>query len=194
VRFLKFYAQKSSRSARKLLVAQADSAIITAWLARAPALRSGAGGPSGGGSPARDRQGRACSPPRRRALREMRSARHSAGRVEAGAPMPCFGCKATPADRKEGHAAPDRERSLGTRLRIGGRCAARGCAPSRARHRARTGRRRCPARTPSAVGKAHPLMSRGAGSGSLRGVSGIRKDALAPLALDRLQKRGISTQ
>jgi len=91
--------------------------------------------------------------PIRRALRAMRPARHSEGRVEAGAPMPCPDHWATPFRLPGGGsgARPEaRPSGLCLRLVFG---ATRGeCAPSRARDRARTGRLRRPARTPQGMG------------------------------------------
>ena len=90
----------------------------------------------------------------------MRPARHSASRVGAGgsAPVPATGRRRLPAQaamrRQIGSA------SLGKRARlvVGAMRELRAAAgPSRGRRR----RRWCPARTPQAMGKAHPLDESG---------------------------------
>lgn len=129
VRIVKFYAQKSSSDARKMLVTWADSATIAHGSRERRPLASGVGNPSGGGSSATGVRGRARSPPRR-ALRAIQPAPHRDGCVEAGVP--------TPPLRPLGHVgrlprrrtSPDPRRVLRSAADGWWRCDARGSRPA----------------------------------------------------------------
>jgi hypothetical protein len=139
VQFAQLYAQNSWFGARKLLVAQADSAIINSWLARATAPQSGAAGPSGGGSAAKESRGW------RSPLSKAGSPGDAAGASQCWSyrggwfpalprPQGDAGCLSRqPLRRRTGSA------SSGTRVRVGGRCDARGCASGRTCNRVRAG-------------------------------------------------------
>ena len=92
-----------------------------------------------------------------RALRAMLPALTGDGGIEAGASSSA-GHAATPASLMgTAVTAPDQgDAFLGTRFAVGDRRDSRRCALSGARHRARAGGRRCPARTPQAVGESPP--------------------------------------
>lgn len=187
VRFAKFYAQKFSLGARKLLVPKGDSAIICHGSRERRPLRSGAGGPSGGGSTARDQRG--CALARRIGGLSGRCGQRVTARAASRRAFPRLapltGRRQPPAQAAV--AAPDRKRVP--------RNAASGWRAVRREGEARraepvTGlahRRKAASRPDAASGGGKPIRSssRGAGSGSLRGVSGAREGALAPLAFCR---------
>lgn len=180
MRIAKFYAQKSLSDARKLLVAQRDSAIIDRgsrerWpLDRAPRAHLAVGSRQEIGE---DRRHKSAA---RRASPGDAAGVSQRGPRRGGYLQPADHW-ATPVACPGSGAAPDREpcpSGCGLRL-VGGD--ARGCAPSRALHGARTGEGGVPPGRCRRWGQAHPLGSQGAGDGSTRGVSSARKGALAPL-------------
>ena len=181
MRIAKFYAQKFSFCARKLLVGARDSAIID-LLARASALdrRPRTHLAVGSGQEIAEVSARTC---RKVGFSGRCGWRLTVRAASRRAPRACptTGRRAPPAQAGHGAGSQTLPSGRGWRL-VGG--AMRGVArragpftgPAPGEGGVPPGRRR-------RWGQAHPLSSQGAGSGSSRGVSGARKGALAPLCV-----------
>lgn len=159
VRIAQYYAQKSSADATKVLVAQGFLIDHRRHGSREHRpVRSGTGCPSGGGRTARDRGGSVYSSPSGELSGRCcrRSPATAASRAGASRPPPITRRRRLPSGDSRHGAGSGECVPRDAFSRVSDRRDSRRCALSGARHRARAGGRRCPARTPQAVGESPP--------------------------------------
>jgi hypothetical protein len=184
VRITQYYAQKSSVDATKVLVAQGFLLDHPGHGSREHRpVRSGTGCPSGGGRTARDRGGSVQSSPSGGLSGRCgrRSTATAASRRALLGPVPIARRRRLPSGIAV--TAPDQgDASSRARLAVSDRRDAGGARWTVPVTGPAPEVRRCPARTPQAVGRAHPLVEPGSRQRLLEGRRTAREGVPAPFA------------